>query len=81
MGIDDDFNLYKLIIKSVETQIKENDPPATKETFERLVAAGNDEAAAKEKIASIIAEEIYLTMKDNRKISGDEFARKLSELE
>ncbi len=28
MGMDDDFNLYKLIIKSVETQIKENDPPA-----------------------------------------------------
>lgn len=81
MGMDDDFNLYKLIIKSVETQIKENDPPVTKETFQRLVSAGNDEAAAKEKIASIIAEEIYLTMKDNRKISEAEFARKLAELE
>ena len=81
MGMDDDFNLYKLIIKSVETQIRENDPPVTKSTFERLVAAGHDEASAKEKIASIIAEEIYLSMKDTRKISGEEFARRLAELE
>ncbi|TFH41963.1 MAG: hypothetical protein E4G96_04440 [Chrysiogenales bacterium] len=81
MGIEGDFNLYKLIIQSVETQIRENDPPATKMTYERLISAGHDEAAAKEKIASLIAEEIYLSMKDNRKISEKEFSARLSELE
>jgi hypothetical protein len=81
MAIEDDFNLYKLIIKSVEIQISENDPPATKKTFNRLVANGHDEATAKEMIASLIAEEIYLMLKDNRKINADIFAERLAELE
>jgi hypothetical protein len=80
MEIEDDFNLYKLIIKSVETQIRDNDPAVTKQTFDRLVAAGHDEATAKEMIASVIAEEIYLMMKDNRKINEEIFSASLAEL-
>jgi hypothetical protein len=80
MDIEGDFNLYKLIIKSVETQIQENEPAVTRKTFKRLLAAGHDEATAKEKIASVIAEEIYLMMKDNRKINEDAFSARLNEL-
>lgn len=80
MDIDGDFNLYKLIIKSVETQIRENQPAITKKTFDRLVAAGRDEATAKEMIASVIAEEIYLMLKDNRKINEEIFSARLNEL-
>ena len=81
MGNDEDFNLYRLIIKSVETQIRDNDPPATKSTFERLVANGHDEQESKEMIAAIIAEEIYLMMNDNRKITEEMFTARLEELE
>lgn len=80
MDIDGDFNLYKLIIKSVETQIRENEPAITKKTFDRLLAAGRDEATAKEMIASVIAEEIYLMMKDNRKINEETFSARLNEI-
>jgi hypothetical protein len=80
MTIEDDFNLYKLIIKSVEIQIRDNDPPVTKATFERLMAAGHDDATAKEMIASAIAEEIYLMMQDNRKITEEKFGEKLAKL-
>lgn len=79
--MEDDFNLYKLIIKSVEQQISENNPPATKKTFERLVKNGCDKETAKEMIASLIAEEIYLMLKDNRKITEDDYAARLDELE
>jgi len=78
--MEDDFNLYKLIIKSVESQIKENDPPITKETYDRLLSNGRDAMTAKEMIASVIAEEIYLMMSDNRTINLDTFTQRLSEL-
>jgi hypothetical protein len=80
MDIEDDFNLSKLIIKSVEIQIQDNEPAVTRQTFERLMAAGYDEATAKEMIASVIAEEIYLMMKDNRKINEEKFGERLAEL-
>jgi hypothetical protein len=79
--MEEDFNLYRMIINSVETQIKTNNPPATRETFERLKANGHDEEKAKEMIASIIAEEIYLMVKDEKEINEDMFARRLSKLE
>jgi len=80
MGIEDDFNLSKLIIKSVEIQIQDNEPAVTRETFERLKASGYDEATAKEMIASVIAEEVYLMMKDNRKIDEKIFGARVAEL-
>jgi hypothetical protein len=81
MTFDDDFNLQKIIIQSVEIQIRDNDPPVTKATFERLLKNGHDEATAKDMIASIIAEEIYLRLKDNRKIDVEMFGARLAELQ
>jgi hypothetical protein len=81
MSIDDGYNLQKIIIQSVEVQIRDNDPPATRATFERLIANGHDEADAKDMIASVIAEEIYLRMKDNRTINEEIFAARLAELQ
>ncbi len=80
MSINEDFYLHKIIIQSVESQIRDNDPPVTKTTFERLLKNGHDEETAKEMIASVIAEEIYMTMKEDRKMNLDNFVRRLSEL-
>lgn len=81
MATDEDLNLHKIIIQSVEIQIRDNDPPVTKTAFERLVKNGHDEAAAKEMIASVIAEEIYLTMKVDRKMNIENFEKRLAELQ
>jgi histone H3/H4 len=80
MSINEDLYLHKIIIQSVEIQIRDNDPPITKTTFERLLKNGHDEAVAKEMIASVIAEEIYRSMKDDLKMNLDNFARRLAEL-
>lgn len=80
MNIEDDFNLHKIVIQSVETQIRDNDPPVTKATFKRLIAAGHDEASAKEMIASVIAEEIYLMLRENRTMNVESFASRLEML-
>ncbi|HNW27844.1 MAG TPA: hypothetical protein PKN50_05165 [Spirochaetota bacterium] len=81
MTIEDGLDLHKIIMQSIEIQIRDNDPPAIKSTFERLVANGHDEADAKEMIASVIAEEIYLKMKDNRTITEELIAAHLAELQ
>jgi hypothetical protein len=80
MNIEDDFNLHKIVIQSVETQIRDNDPPVTKATFERLLKNGHDEASAKEMIASVIAEEIYLMLKENREMNVESFGSRMEEL-
>ncbi|MBN2159222.1 MAG: hypothetical protein JW807_07490 [Spirochaetes bacterium] len=80
MNIEDDFNLHKIVIQSVETQIRDNDPPVTKAAFDRLLENGHDEASAKEMIASVIAEEIYLMLSENRKMNVESFAARLEEL-
>ncbi len=81
MSFEDGLDLHKIIMQSIEVQIRDNDPPATRATFERLTAGGHDETEAKEMIASVIAEEIYLRMKDNRTINEEIFAARLGELE
>ncbi|HOT45899.1 MAG TPA: DUF1841 family protein [Spirochaetota bacterium] len=81
MTIEDGLDLHKIIMQSIETQIRDNDPPAIKSTFDRLVSGGHDEADAKEMIASVIAEEIYLKMKENRTITEETFAARLAELQ
>ena len=80
--MENDFNLYKHIIKMVEMQIESGDPPATRETYERLLAGGYDGGTAKEKIAVVIVEEIYGMMtSDDKKMDPEIFARKLSLIE
>ncbi|MCU0848549.1 MAG: DUF1841 family protein [Spirochaetes bacterium] len=75
-----ELNLYQIVKRAVEDQIKSNNPPATRETYERLLSEGNDEITAKEKIASVIAESIYQIMMEDRKIDEKIFSQKLASL-
>jgi hypothetical protein len=80
--MEKDFNLYQHLIKMVEQQIETNTPPATKETYTRLVNSGYDGETAKEKIAVIIAEEIYAMMgTEDKKLDLAHYAEKLSQIE
>ena len=75
-----ELNLYIIVKRAVDDQIKSNNPPATRETYERLLREGNDEITAKEKIASVIAESIYQIMMEDRKIDEKIFSQKLASL-
>ncbi|MBP7738768.1 MAG: DUF1841 family protein [Spirochaetes bacterium] len=81
MAFEDGLDLHKIIMQSIEVQIRDNDPPAVRATYERLLANGRDDATAKDMIASVIAEEIYLRMKENRTINEEMFAARLGELQ
>ena len=76
-----DFNLYKHILGVVDKQIEESDPPKAREVYEKLINSGDDENTAKEKIASIIAEEMYyLLLDENKSFNQDRYIEKLDHL-
>jgi hypothetical protein len=81
MAIEEDLNLHKIMIQTVEKQISDNDPPAAREAYERLVSKGNDEETAKDMIASLIAEEIYIMMKNDQKMNLENYISRLEKLE
>lgn len=54
--------LKKLILEVVDNQLRENNPPVTKESYNKLIDAGYSAREAKEKIGAIVIEEIYDVM-------------------
>ncbi|MBI1294241.1 hypothetical protein GC175_04700 [bacterium] len=64
----------------LDNQLRENNPPETKETYERLLAEGHSVAQARELIASIILTEIYEVLKQNQPFNQERFVVALKQL-
>lgn len=58
--------LRQQFLETVENQLRDNDPPETRRTLQRLMADGYSEAAAKDLIAACVSAEIFTVMKENR---------------
>ncbi len=58
--------LKRLLIEVVENQIRDNDPPITRETYERLLASGYSKSKAKERIAAAVIGQIYDILHDGK---------------
>ena len=69
------------IIEIVENQLNENNPPITIETYNRLIKAGYTSEIAKEKIATIVVDEIFDVLKHNSEYNEDRFTNRLNTLE
>ena len=72
--------LKSLILQIVKNQIKNNDPPETKETLVRLLEEGNTRQEAIENIALIVIEEIYDILKNKQEFNRERFVSKLKKL-
>ena len=72
--------LKKIILNVVENQLRANDPPITKETLTRLKEAGYTNKQAKEKIAAVVVEYIYLAMHDNIPFNVENYTNDLKKL-
>lgn len=73
-------HLKMTILETVNNQLRENNPPITKMTLERLKKLGYTEEIAKEKIAAILLEEIYEVMKNKEVYNEERYSRKLRAL-
>ena len=72
--------LQKLIFEVVENQIRDNNPPETKVTWDRLKAAGYTDFQVKKKIGGVIAEHLYYIMKDKVPMDLEKYKRDLAGL-
>lgn len=69
-----------LILEVVENQLRENNPPETNATLQRLVSAGADRDEAMRLIGCVLATEIYDILKDKLEFSLPRYVRRLEAL-
>ena len=72
--------LNAAIMKVVDNQIRDNDPPQTGQTLQRLVADGHPEKEAKRLIACVVSAEIFDVLKQQQPFDLDRFVKALDKL-
>ena len=72
--------LKAVYLEAVETQLRDNNPPETRQTFDRLRSEGVSEQDAKLLIGSVIAVETYEIMKAGTPFNQKRFVRNLNRL-
>jgi hypothetical protein len=73
-------DLKKTILQVVDNQLRENNPPITKITFERLQQSGYTTLQAKEKISAVLLEEMYDVLKTKQPYNEERYSNKLLKL-
>ena len=64
----------------VMNQIRQNDPPETKQTYDRLVKEGFPEEEAIRQLALVVAAEIHDVMKSNKPFNQKRYIKRLNDL-
>jgi hypothetical protein len=72
--------LRAAIIEVVENQLRDNDPPQTRQTFRRLIEAGHSEEEAKRLIGCVVSAEIFDILKKNEPFNLERFVKALNKL-
>ena len=72
--------LRAAFLETVENQLRDNDPPETRKTFDRLEQEGHSDNKAMELIAAVIAAETFWILKENQPFNHDRFVNMLNRL-
>lgn len=72
--------LKKIILEIVDNQLKTNDPPCTKATYEKLLDSGYSKSEAKDKIGAVVLTEIYDILKAGKSYDEVRYQKSLEEL-
>lgn len=72
--------LKKLLLEVVENQLRNNDPPITRITFDRLISNGYTEAEVKERIAAAVIGKIYDMLRDGKSFNIEEYESELNSI-
>jgi len=73
-------HLHNSIMEVVDNQIRSNDPPETKQTFERLVKSGISKIDAKKYIGQCVGVELFHVMKYHETFNEVRFIKNLKNL-
>lgn len=64
----------------VKNQIRQNEPPETKQTYDRLIKEGFPEEEVIRMLATVVTAEIYDVMKSEKPFNQERFIRRLQNL-
>lgn len=75
-------NLYlkSAILEVVENQLQADDPPETRQTFDRLILERHSEEEAKKLIGCVVSSEIFDVLKKQEPFNPKRYAKALNEL-
>ena len=80
MGANFNPHLQAAIMEAVENQIANNDPPETRQTYERLQREGHSEHDAKVLIAGVVAVEMFEVINRREPFNHMRFVQALNRL-
>ena len=72
--------LKSAVLEVVDNQLQANDPPETRQTFDRLVSEGYSEGEAKKLIGSVVLVEIFDVLKKQEPFNPERYAKALNDL-
>lgn len=72
--------LRDVMLKAVDNQLKNLDPPETKQTYDRLISSGISDQEARRLIACVVAGESFNILKQERPFDLDRFIKALNKL-
>jgi len=73
-------HLKSSILEVVDNQLQANDPPETRQTFDRLISVGYSEVEAKRLIGCVVSSEIFDVLKKQEPFNPERFAKALNGL-
>ena len=68
------------IFQIIDNQINQNDPPETKETYQRLANLGYNDFEVKQLIGQCIASELFNIMKNKKPFNPERYIKNLKQL-
>lgn len=72
--------LRRQMLEVVENQLRDNDPPETRATMERLVEEGHSTSEAKRMIACVVVAEMFRVVKSQQPYDKNRFVAGLRAL-
>ena len=76
----ENLRLKKMVLEVVDNQLKNNEPPCTKVTYEKLLNAGYSKSEAKDKIGAVALTEIYDILKAGKSFDEVSYQKSLEEM-
>lgn len=73
-------HMKAIILEVVENQMRDNDPPETRKTYDRLIREGHSDEDAKRLIGSVVASEIFDILKKKEEFNHERYVKALNNL-
>lgn len=72
--------MRKIFMEVIDSQIRDNNPPETKQTLDRLISEGISEKEAKNLIGCVVISEIFDVLKNKEEYNEQRYIAALNKL-